>query len=76
MDLASSTVMTPSLPTFSIASAISSPIVGSLFAEIVPTLGNLFLVLAGLAHFLQLRHDGLDRLIDAPFDIHRIAHRR
>ncbi len=37
MLLASSTVMTPSLPTFSIASAIKSPILESLLAEIVPT---------------------------------------
>src|SRR4029079_5973257 len=34
---ASSTVMTPSLPTFSIASAIMSPIVLSPFADTVPT---------------------------------------
>jgi len=34
---ASSTVITPSLPTFSIASAIFSPISVSPFAEIVPT---------------------------------------
>src|SRR5262245_50503432 len=34
---ASSTVMTPSLPTLLMASAIISPIVGSLLAEIVPT---------------------------------------
>src|SRR2546427_9926669 len=34
---ASSTVNTPSLPTFSIASAMSLPISESLFAEIVPT---------------------------------------
>ena len=33
----SSTVMTPSLPTFSNASAISSPIFGSLFAEMLAT---------------------------------------
>ena len=37
IDLASSTVITPSLPTFSIASAMILPIVASLFAEIVPT---------------------------------------
>ena len=37
MLLASSTVMTPSLPTFSMASAMILPIVSSLFAEIVPT---------------------------------------
>ena len=34
---ASSTVMTPSLPTFSIASAMIRPMVSSWFAEIVPT---------------------------------------
>ena len=37
MVLASSTVMTPSLPTFSIASAMILPIVSSLLAEMVPT---------------------------------------
>jgi hypothetical protein len=33
----SSTVMTPSLPTFFIASAMVSPMVWSLLAEMVPT---------------------------------------
>ena len=37
MLLASSTVMTPSLPTLSIASAMIRPIASSWFAEIVPT---------------------------------------
>ena len=37
IDLASSTVMTPSLPTFSMASAIMLPIVSSPLAEMVPT---------------------------------------
>jgi hypothetical protein len=37
MVLASSTVMTPSLPTFSIASAMMRPMVSSLLAEMVPT---------------------------------------
>src|SRR5437879_1667003 len=37
IDFASSTVITPSLPTFSIASASILPIVASPFAEIVPT---------------------------------------
>jgi hypothetical protein len=36
IDLASSTVITPSRPTFSIASAMIAPIVSSLFAEMVP----------------------------------------
>ena len=35
--LASSTVITPSLPTLSIASAMILPIVRSLLAEIIPT---------------------------------------
>src|SRR5437899_3070247 len=37
MLLASSTVMTPSLPTLSIASAMIRPMVSSWFAEMVPT---------------------------------------
>ena len=37
IDLASSTVMTPSLPTFFMASAMISPMVLSLLAETVPT---------------------------------------
>ena len=37
IDFASSTVMTPSRPTFSIASAMCWPISASLLAEMVPT---------------------------------------
>ena len=37
MPRASSTVMTPSLPTFSIASAMIRPMSSSWFAEMVPT---------------------------------------
>ena len=37
IERASSTVITPSLPTFSIASAMILPIVSSLLAEMVPT---------------------------------------
>src|SRR5216117_3145912 len=44
---ASSTVITPSLPTFSIASAMILPISGSLFAEIVPTCAISFRPLLG-----------------------------
>src|SRR5687768_13559928 len=44
---ASSTVMTPSLPTFSIASAIRSPISLSLFAEMAPTCAISFLPAVG-----------------------------
>ena len=49
--MASSTVMTPSLPTFSIASAMIVPIAWSLFAEIVPTCA-IMLPLTGLESFL------------------------
>ena len=45
--LASSTVMTPSLPTFSIASAIRLPISRSLLAEMVPTWAISFLPAEG-----------------------------
>ena len=50
IDFASSTVMTPSLPTFSIASAMRPPMVWSPFAEIVPTCAIIF-PLTGLASF-------------------------
>src|SRR5216683_2323251 len=50
---ASSTVITPSLPTFSIASAIISPIVESLLAEIVPTCAISLRSLVGLDRFLS-----------------------
>ena len=49
--LASSTVMTPSLPTFSIASAMILPIVASLLAEIMPTCATM-LPVTGRAIFL------------------------
>src|SRR5215510_10033030 len=45
---ASSTVITPSLPTLLIASAMISPIVGSLLAEMVPTCAISFWSLVGL----------------------------
>src|SRR6202158_908483 len=50
--LASSTVITPSLPTFSIASEMMLPIVSSPLAEMVPTCAISFLFLVGLAIFL------------------------
>ncbi len=46
--LASSTVMTPSLPTFSMASAMILPMVSSELAEMVPTWA-IMLPLTGLA---------------------------
>ena len=51
-DLASSTVMTPSLPTFFIASASIWPISASPLAEIVPTWAISSLVDTGFARFL------------------------
>src|SRR2546425_2143388 len=50
---ASSTVMTPSLPTLLIASAMISPMVASLFAEIVPTCAISFCSLVGLESALS-----------------------
>ncbi len=47
IDLASSTVMTPSLPTFSIASAMMSPMTVSPLALIVPTCAISVLPLVG-----------------------------
>ncbi len=49
--MASSTVMTPSLPTFFIASASIRPISASPLAEIVPTWAISSLVATGLARF-------------------------
>ena len=51
MDLASSTVITPSLPTRSIASASIWPMVSSLLAEMVPTWAISSLSRVGLASF-------------------------
>src|SRR5216117_967799 len=52
-DFDSSTVITPSLPTFSIASAIRLPIVLSLLAAIVATCAISFLSLVDLLSFLS-----------------------
>ena len=49
----SSTVITPSLPTFSIASAIVLPMLSSLFAEIVPTWAIALVSLHGLESFFS-----------------------
>ena len=52
-DLPSSTVITPSLPTLSIASAMILPIDSSLLAEIEPTWPISLLVVVGLLCFLS-----------------------
>src|SRR6266446_3634237 len=49
----SSTVITPSLPTFAIASAIVLPMLSSAFAEIVPTCAIAFGSLQGLESFFS-----------------------
>jgi hypothetical protein len=53
IDLASSTVMTPSLPTFSIASAIRLPMVSSPFELMMPTCAISLLPRVGLDCFLS-----------------------
>src|SRR6218665_3236382 len=55
-DLPSSTVITPSLPTLSIASAISLPMVSSALAEIEPTWA---ISLEGVVGLEAFAHDGL-----------------
>ena len=70
--LASSTVITPSLPTFSMASAMSLPIVASPLAEIVPTWA-ISSPVTGFAMLLELGDDRLDRLVDAALEVHRVG---
>ena len=65
--------MTPSLPTFSIASAIRSPISLSLFAEMAPTWAISFLPCVGDAHLLELFDDRCDGLVDAALERHRVG---
>ena len=58
----SSTVITPSLPTFSMASATSSPMAVSLWAEIVATCAFSFRVF----HRARHRLERLDRSLGGP----------
>jgi hypothetical protein len=75
MPLASSTVIVPSLPTFSIASAMMAPIPSSLFAEIEATfLITLRSSRTCLLIFGQL-DDGRRRRVDAALDRHRVRAR-
>ena len=76
MALASSTVMTPSLPTFSMASAMMLPIGLVVVGGDGGDLGDLLLVLGRLGHLLQLVDDRLDRLLDAALERHRVRARR
>ena len=68
----SSTVMTPSLPTLSMASAIISPISVSA-AEIAATWAIWLLDSVSLAWRLERLHRRLDRGLDAPLQRHRVG---
>ncbi len=75
--LLSSTVMTPSLPTFCIASASFVPMSLSPLALMVADLRDLLRVLASAsAMLLERLDDALDRLVDAALDLHRVVARR
>src|SRR4051794_9180690 len=70
-DLASSTVMTPSLPTFFMASARNLPISASPLAEMVPTWAiSSFDVTFGVLD--EVRNDGFDREVDTALQVHRV----
>ena len=70
--LPSSTVITPSLPTRSIASARILPISSSLLAAIEPTWAISFLPLTGVERPLRSFDGGVHGLLDAALDRHRI----
>ena len=71
--LPSSTVMTPSLPTLSIASAIILPICSSWLARAGADLGDFLGVLDLLAHLLQLVDDRVDGEVDAALDLRGVG---
>jgi hypothetical protein len=64
--------MTPSLPTFSIASAMIWPIDSSELAEMVPTWAISLLVEQGRESALSSVDGCLDGLVDAALDVHRV----
>ena len=68
MPLASSTVMTPSLPTRAIASAMMPPMVSSWLAEMVPTWA-IMSPLTGFEWACECGDDGGDRLVDAALEV-------
>ena len=70
--LASSTVMTPSLPTFCMASAIISPIDLSPLAEIVPTWATSRRILIFFERFGDVLDDFGDGQVDAALQVHRV----
>jgi len=74
-DFDSSTVMTPSLPTFSIASAIRSPIVLSFVRGDRGDLGDFLLSLVDLEMPLRSFTTRVHGRLDAPLEAHRLARR-
>ena len=75
--------MTPSLPTFFMASAMMLPMVSSLLAEMVPTCAIMAPVtllreliehgLAAVAFLVERAADGGDGLLDAALERHRVG---
>src|SRR6266545_3634338 len=74
MVLDSSTVITPSLPTFFMASAMMLPMVESPLAEIMPTCNHV--ARDRLREFLDLLDGQFDRFVDPAFQRHRVQTRR
>ncbi len=72
MPLLSSTVITPSLPTFSITSAIRSPISLSA-AEMAATCAMSARSRTGLARLFELGHDRLGALVQAALEQQRVG---
>ena len=65
--------MTPSLPTFSMASARMLPISVSLLAATVATCRQVLLVLDLDRHVLELGDDVVDGLLDAALHLHGLT---
>ena len=72
MPLASSTVMTPSLPTFCIASEIILPISVSPLAAIAPTCAVSAGVVIFLDRFFSSSTTAFTALVDAALQVHRV----
>ena len=70
--LASSTVMTPSLPTFCIALAIILPIDGIAVGRDGADLGDFVGGLHLLGALLDVLDDGVDSHVDAALEVHRV----
>ena len=75
MDLASSTVMVPSLPTLSMASAMIPPMALSQLAETVATCLISSLSLTFLVILVEVFHGGCHGFLDAALDADRVRAR-